>query len=157
MAAAAPVWSLYVFYDLQTHETVPYNVVLPDKYRQLRYGMFLYSGVSSLLDRSQCFTFHSSLADLFIPTPTWLLWKAYQPRSNYAWRLFNHVSTTVYSQVLIYTAEWTGASWRERKCPILETVAKGEFEPGLSWLRVRHSTAELPHSTNNNGMKTYLQ
>ena len=34
--------------------------------------------------------------------------------------------------------------WRERKCPIFETVAKGGFEPGVSSLRVRHSTTELP-------------
>ena len=34
---------------------------------------------------------------------------------------FTHISTTVYySQVLIYMAEWTGASWGERKCPNFE-------------------------------------
>ena len=33
--------------------------------------------------------------------------------------------TTVYSQVLIYTAEWTRVSWREQKCPSFEKVAKG--------------------------------
>ena len=44
-----------------------------------------------------------------------------QPCCNYARRL----STTVYSQVLIYTDEWTEASWRELKCPNVETVAKG--------------------------------
>ena len=57
------------------------------------------------------------------------------------------MSPTVYSQVLIYTAESTEASWRERKCPNFETAATGEFEPGLSRLRVRHSTTELPRST----------
>ena len=31
-------------------------------------------------------------------------------------RLFTHMFTTLYRQVLIYT-EWTGAPWRERKCP----------------------------------------
>ena len=36
-----------------------------------------------------------------------------------------------------------GASSRERKCPNFETVAKEGFEPGLSRLRFRHSTAEL--------------
>ena len=41
-----------------------------------------------------------------------------------AQRLFTHISTTVYSQVLIHTAESTEASWRERKCPNFETVAK---------------------------------
>ena len=37
----------------------------------------------------------------------------------------------LYSQVLIYTAEWTEATWRDRKCPNLKTVAKGGFKPGL--------------------------
>ena len=36
-----------------------------------------------------------------------------------------------------------GRQWREGKCPIFQTVAKGGFEPGLTWLRVRHSTTEL--------------
>ena len=64
-----------------------------------------------------------------------------------AWILFTHISTIVYSQVLIYTAEWTEASRREGKCPNFETVAKGWFEPGFSRLRVRHSTTELLRST----------
>ena len=41
-----------------------------------------------------------------------------------------HISTTVYSQVLIRTAESTGRQWGERKCPIFETVAKGDSNPG---------------------------
>ena len=49
---------------------------------------------------------------------------------NYAQRLFTHISTTVYSQVLIYTAEWTRALWRERKCPNFEMVAKGDSNQG---------------------------
>ena len=40
-------------------------------------------------------------------------------------RLFTHISTAVYSQVLVYKAEWIGASWRERKYPSFEKVAKG--------------------------------
>ena len=40
-----------------------------------------------------------------------------------------------------------GRQWRERKCPIFDTVAKKGFEPGLTWLRVGHSTTELPRST----------
>ena len=39
-------------------------------------GMFLYSAVSSPLDRSKRFTFYP-LEDLFIPTPTRLLWEAF--------------------------------------------------------------------------------
>ena len=55
-----------------------------------------------------------------------------QPCSNYAQRLFTHISTTVNSQVLIYTADWTEASWGKKNCPNFETVAKGRFEPGLT-------------------------
>ena len=47
-------------------------------------------------------------------------------------RLFTHISIAVYSQVLIYTAEWTGSSWRERKCLNFETVAKGIRTKALS-------------------------
>ena len=47
-------------------------------------------------------------------------------------RLFTDMSTTVYSQVLIYTAESTEASWRERKCPNFEKVAKGIWTRALS-------------------------
>ena len=39
-------------------------------------GMLLRSAVSSPLDRSNRFTLHS-LADMFIPTPTRLLWEAF--------------------------------------------------------------------------------
>ena len=38
--------------------------------------MFSYGAVSSLQDRSKCFTLHP-LADLFIQTPSQLLWKAF--------------------------------------------------------------------------------
>ena len=58
-----------------------------------------------------------------------------------------HISTTVYSQVLIYTAESTGASMERRKMPNLPKGTKGGFEHGLTWLRIRHSTTELPRST----------
>ena len=44
--------------------------------------------------------------------------------------IFTHISTAVYTQLLIYTAERTDASWRERKCPIFQTVAKGDSNPG---------------------------
>ena len=42
---------------------------------------------------------------------------------------FTHISTAVYSQVLISTAEWTGASWREWKSPNVEKEAKWRFRP----------------------------
>ena len=41
----------------------------------------------------------------FILPPTRLLWESFQPRSNYVRRLFTHISTAIYSQVLVYTAE----------------------------------------------------
>ena len=66
--------------------------------------MFLYSAVSSLLDRIKRFTLHR-LADLFIPKPNQLLSEAFQPCSNYARRLLTQISAPVYSQVLVYTAE----------------------------------------------------
>ena len=47
-------------------------------------------------------------------------WK-HSSHAAIAQRLFTHMSTTVYSQVLIYTAESTEASWRERKCPNFKT------------------------------------
>ena len=42
------------------------------------------------------------------------------------------MSTTVYSQVLIYTDESAEASWIERKCQNFETVAKGIRTRALS-------------------------
>ena len=56
------------------------------------------------------------------------------------------MSTTVYSQVLIYTAESTGTTMERTKMPNLRNGSKGGFEPGLTRLRVRHSTTELPRS-----------
>ena len=55
-------------------------------------GMFLYSAVSSPLDRSKRFTFHP-LADLFIPTPTS---HAAIPREDYS-LTFPPLSTARYS------------------------------------------------------------
>ena len=57
------------------------------------------------------------------------------------------MSTTVYSQVLIYTAESTGTTVERTKMSNLRNGSKGGFEPGLTRLRVRHSTTELPRST----------
>ena len=52
-----------------------------------------------------------SLTDTFSGTPSQLL-----------------ISTTVYSQVLIHRAEWTGAMLSERTCSVFYAIAKG-FEP----------------------------
>ena len=49
----------------------------------------------------------TSLADLFNQTPSQLLWEASSHAVIKAGRLFIQISTTVYSHVLIHTAEWT--------------------------------------------------
>ena len=100
--------------------------------------MVLYSAVSSPLDRLKRFTLSSPGRPVHSDTVLGFSWK-HSSHAAIAQRLFTHISTTVYSQVLIYTAESTEASWSERKCPNFETVTTG-FEPGLSRLRVRHST-----------------
>ena len=65
--------------------------------------------------------FLPSLVDLFIPTPTRLLREAF----------YSH-ATTVYSKVLICTAESTRASIQRTKVPNLRNGSKGGFEPGLT-------------------------
>ena len=85
--------------------------------------MFLYSAVSSPLDHSKCYTsppdrpvhFDNNLTSLWI----------FQSWCNYCAKTISHISTTVSSQVLIYTAELTGASWREKKCWSFKKAAKG--------------------------------
>ena len=65
-----------------------------------------------------------------------------------AQRLFTHIPTTVYSQILIYPADWTGPSWRERKCPIFETaenvirtqVLSIESPAFYRWATILHTT-----------------
>ena len=41
-----------------------------------------------------------------------------------------HISTAVYSQVLIYTAESTGASMERTKMPNIRNCSKGDSNPG---------------------------
>ena len=94
-------------------------------------GMVLYSAVSSPLDRSKRFTLSSPDRPVHTDTVLGFSWK-HSSHAAIAQRLFTHISTTVYSQVLIYTAESTEASWRERKCPNFETVAKGIWTRALS-------------------------
>ena len=50
-----------------------------------------------------------------------------------------HRCGAVYSRVLIYTAEWTKRIVESTNPPppSFETVARGEFEPGVSSLRGR--------------------
>ena len=92
---------------------------------------------------SKRFTLHP-LADLLIAIPTRLLWEAFRHAAITASRLFTHISTALYSQVFIFTAEWTGALWRT-KMTKLRNSSKGDSNPGsLDW--VQHSTGELRHS-----------
>ena len=72
-------------------------------------GMVLYSAVSSLLDRSKRFTLSSPGRPVHSDTVLGFSWK-HSSHAAIAQRLFTHISTTVYSQVLIYTAESTEAS-----------------------------------------------
>ena len=92
--------------------------------------MFLYSAVSSPLDRSKRFT-------LFLPWQTCsfrhelgFYWK----HSSLATITRNDYSPTFppppIARYSLNTAEWTGVSWRERKYPNFKTVAKGDSNPG---------------------------
>ena len=60
------------------------------------------------------------------------------------------ISTSVCSQVLIYTAEWTVAMWDERNCQSFETAARG-FEPRFSRSRARRSNH---YATASQSLKT---
>ena len=87
-------------------------------------GMVLYSAVSSPLDRSKRFTLSSPGRPVHSDTVLGFSWK-HSSHASIAQRLSTHISTTVYSQILNYTAESTEASWSERKCPNFETVTTG--------------------------------
>ena len=93
--------------------------------------MLLYSAVSSPLDRSKRFTLSSPGRPVHSDTVLGFSWK-HSSHAAIAQRLFTHISTTVYSQVLIYTAESTETSWSERKCPTFETVTTGIRTRALS-------------------------
>ena len=71
--------------------------------------MVLYSAVSSPLDRSKRFTLSSPGRPVHSDTVLGFSWK-HSSHAAIAQRLLTHISTTVYSQVLIYTAESTEAS-----------------------------------------------
>ena len=105
--------------------------------------MFLYSTLSSLLDRSMHFAVHL-LVDLFIPTPILLLLEA-----------FSHASITVRNCSLTFpplsTARYSFMQLSEVGChgnnenAIASKLQQRESEPGFSRLLywVWHSTAEL--------------
>ena len=93
--------------------------------------MVLYSVVSSPLDGSKRLTLSSPGRPVHSDTVIGFSWK-HSSHAAIAQRLFTHISTTVYSQVLIYTAESTEASRSERKCPNFETVTTGIRTRALS-------------------------
>ena len=77
--------------------------------------------------------FLPSLADLFIPTPTRLLCSPgsilamQQLRAKTKSLTCPPLSISRYSFIQL---SQLGRQWRERKCPIFETVAKGDSNPG---------------------------
>ena len=86
-------------------------------------------------------------ADLFFPTPTGLLYRTFTHAGNTAWRVFIHIFPS------LSTARYSFMSERGR-CGENENVQSSKqqltgFEARLSRIRVRHSTAELPRSTND--------
>ena len=76
-------------------------------------GKFLYSAVSSPQDRSKRFTLYFPDRPVHSDTISASLGSIQPYAIINAWRLLVHISTSAYSHILIYTAEWTGAM-----CPI---------------------------------------
>ena len=72
-------------------------------------GKFLYSAVSNPQDCSKRFTHYFPGRPVQSNTISTSLGSIQPYATINAQRLLVHISTTVYSQVLIYTAEWTGA------------------------------------------------
>ena len=71
-----------------------------------------------------------------------------QQRCNYcAKTIRSHIHHCTRCQVLVYTAEWTVATWGDQTCQRFEATAVG-FETGFSRLRVWHSNryAIMPRS-----------
>ena len=102
------------------------GVIFPTtkKWKRKGLGMFLCSAVSSPLYRSKRFTLHPPGRPVHSNTNLTSL-GSIQPCCNSARTLFTHIFTAVYSHVLIYSADWTGVSWRERKYRSFETAARG--------------------------------
>ena len=107
--------------------------------------MFLYCAVSSPWDCSKQCAFHPlthltlhPLTDLFVPTPSRLLWEAFGHAAIAARRpLIKSIS--VCSQILINTTEVSVATWGERNCQSFETPERC-FETGFSFKPLRHQT-----------------
>ena len=71
-------------------------------------GKFLYSAVSSPQDHSKRFTLYFPDRPVHSDTISASLGSIQPYAAINVRRLLVHISTTVYSQVLIYLAEWTG-------------------------------------------------
>ena len=65
----------------------------------------------------------SFLAEVFISTTIRLLWEVFSHSQITTRRLFASIFPPLHSRASIYTAEWTGASERVRKCPSFEMAA----------------------------------
>ena len=127
------------------------NIIISrESVASLKVVFILYSAISSPLDRSNRFNILFALPGRPVHSNT----NSASPGSILAMQQLSAKTksltcspSAVYSQVLIYTAESTGASIERTKMPNLRNSSKGGFVPGLTLLRVRHSTAELraPH------------
>ena len=111
--------SQFIMLSLPQFNTLP-SVTLN---RQVKVnGIFLYSAVSSPLDRSERFTLHP---------PTWQTCSIILARQQLSAKtkslIFPPLSIARYS---FKQLSQLGRQWRERKCPIFETVAKGDSNPG---------------------------
>ena len=77
--------------------------------KKVKVWFYIALPVSSPLDRSKRFTLSSPGRPVHSDTVLGFSWK-HSSHAAIAQRLFTHISTTVYSQVLINTAESTEAS-----------------------------------------------
>ena len=104
-----PICEVLVVHNAQRGAECAYLPPHGNMVGDTRHGMVLYSAVSSPLDRSKRFTLSSPGRPVHSDTVLGFSWK-HSSHAAIAQRLFTHISTTVYSQVLIYTAESTEAS-----------------------------------------------
>ena len=107
--------------------------------------MFSYCSVSSPLDGSKGFTLHP-LADLFIPTPTRLLWEAFSHaalmRKDFP-LTFPPLSIDRYTFIQLSEQGHRGEDENTKAL----TQQQTGFEPKVFRLRVQRSTTVLLHST----------
>ena len=90
---------------------------------------FLYSKVSSSQNCSKHFTLYFPDRPVHSDTISASLGSIQPYAAINARRLLVHISTTVYSQILIYTAEWTGAMLRQNLAQCFNTAAQ-DLNPG---------------------------